>query len=179
MLSLCQAPPIRVGRAWQRLRMHWRRMRRDSGRWGSNCCAAEPDPPACACVWSGIVTNVSSGNRRYLALWFPFLSADRLLISGLSAVQPDTPLALVEKVRGAMRLMAVDQTALALGLAPGLMLADARARVPDLEVADHDSRADQDRSEEHTSELQALMRISYAVFCLKKKKTAVWTLTAE
>src|SRR3546814_5776679 len=33
-----------------------------------------------------------------------------------------------------------------------------------------------DRSEEHTSELQSLMRISYAVFCLKKKKrkTHVW-----
>src|SRR3546814_2152022 len=29
------------------------------------------------------------------------------------------------------------------------------------------------RSEEHTSELQSLMRISYAVFCLKKKKTAI------
>src|SRR3546814_2703487 len=31
-------------------------------------------------------------------------------------------------------------------------------------------RADDARSEEHTSELQSLMRISYAVFCLKKKK---------
>src|SRR3546814_7815270 len=31
-------------------------------------------------------------------------------------------------------------------------------------------RAAADRSEEHTSELQSLMRISYAVFCLKKKK---------
>src|SRR3546814_2013925 len=31
-------------------------------------------------------------------------------------------------------------------------------------------RWDQLRSEEHTSELQSLMRISYAVFCLKKKK---------
>src|SRR3546814_10913699 len=30
---------------------------------------------------------------------------------------------------------------------------------------------DQTRSEEHTSELQSLMRISYAVFCLNKKKT--------
>src|SRR3546814_7639243 len=29
--------------------------------------------------------------------------------------------------------------------------------------------ADQSRSEEHTSELQSLMRISYAVFCLQKK----------
>src|SRR3546814_2203421 len=30
-----------------------------------------------------------------------------------------------------------------------------------------------DRSEEHTSELQSLMRISYAVFCLKKTKTKI------
>src|SRR3546814_8417077 len=29
------------------------------------------------------------------------------------------------------------------------------------------------RSEEHTSELQSLMRISYAVFCLKKNKTTI------
>src|SRR3546814_3107025 len=32
-------------------------------------------------------------------------------------------------------------------------------------------QAHEGRSEEHTSELQSLMRISYAVFCLKKKKT--------
>src|SRR3546814_3888241 len=31
------------------------------------------------------------------------------------------------------------------------------------------------RSEEHTSELQSLMRISYAAFCLKKKKTNIQT----
>src|SRR3546814_8359644 len=31
------------------------------------------------------------------------------------------------------------------------------------------------RSEEHTSELQSLMRISYAVFCLKKKKKNITT----
>src|SRR3546814_6069088 len=31
------------------------------------------------------------------------------------------------------------------------------------------------RSEEHTSELQSLMRISYAVFCLKKKNTIITT----
>src|SRR3546814_8735230 len=34
------------------------------------------------------------------------------------------------------------------------------------------------RSEEHTSELQSLMRISYAVFCLKKKKKN-WTQVIE
>src|SRR3546814_2118649 len=32
------------------------------------------------------------------------------------------------------------------------------------------------RSEEHTSELQSLMRISYAVFCLKKKKQSITNL---
>src|SRR3546814_5437100 len=35
------------------------------------------------------------------------------------------------------------------------------------------------RSEEHTSELQSLMRISYAVFCLKKKKTNIVTDTLQ
>src|SRR3546814_9760617 len=50
-----------------------------------------------------------------------------------------------------------------------------------LDIADRDDAADLCvrcnalRSEEHTSELQSLMRISYAVFCLKKKNT----LTAQ
>src|SRR3546814_8654033 len=39
-----------------------------------------------------------------------------------------------------------------------------------VEVADPYHWLENDRSEEHTSELQSLMRISYAVFCLKKKK---------
>src|SRR3546814_3026030 len=37
-------------------------------------------------------------------------------------------------------------------------------------VAGCDREKHRERSEEHTSELQSLMRISYAVFCLKKKK---------
>src|SRR3546814_8742950 len=40
---------------------------------------------------------------------------------------------------------------------------------PEKQYADAGLDADH-RSEEHTSELQSLMRISYAVFCLKKKK---------
>src|SRR3546814_5073999 len=41
----------------------------------------------------------------------------------------------------------------------------------DVELLDYLSKAKlMQRSEEHTSELQSLMRISYAVFCLKKKK---------
>src|SRR3546814_1769662 len=43
-----------------------------------------------------------------------------------------------------------------------------RDRTPGL--ADIAAEIPADRSEEHTSELQSLMRISYAVFCLKKKK---------
>src|SRR3546814_3874103 len=38
---------------------------------------------------------------------------------------------------------------------------------------------DPNRSEEHTSELQSLMRISYAVFCLKKKKNIHETNTTQ
>src|SRR3546814_13527804 len=37
-------------------------------------------------------------------------------------------------------------------------------------ISGYVSQIDKSRSEEHTSELQSLMRISYAVFCLKKKK---------
>src|SRR3546814_6919134 len=43
-----------------------------------------------------------------------------------------------------------------------------------VELAFDEAEIGQDhRSEEHTSELQSLMRISYAVFCLKKKKNKV------
>src|SRR3546814_10064465 len=42
-------------------------------------------------------------------------------------------------------------------------------RIADLDARD-EGPARAQRSEEHTSELQSLMRISYAVFCLKKKK---------
>src|SRR3546814_2159246 len=45
-----------------------------------------------------------------------------------------------------------------------------RARAVADPAATLQNRADLRRSEEHTSELQSLMRISYAVFCLKKKK---------
>ncbi|HEY9214649.1 MAG TPA: DNA polymerase Y family protein [Ancylobacter sp.] len=48
----------------------------------------------------------------------------------------------VEKVKGALRLSAISPQARAVGLASGLTLADARARIPDLAVADHDSIAD-------------------------------------
>src|SRR3546814_1897349 len=42
--------------------------------------------------------------------------------------------------------------------------------IPFRELIDKHAGGIRGRSEEHTSELQSLMRISYAVFCLKKKK---------
>src|SRR3546814_3117245 len=60
----------------------------------------------------------------------------------------------------------------------GVPTRDAAVRDPPLLAVEHvvvavprDARTHAGRSEEHTSELQSLMRISYAVFCLKKKKT--------
>src|SRR3546814_2624956 len=44
-------------------------------------------------------------------------------------------------------------------------------RIARILAAEESSECQALRSEEHTSELQSLMRISYAVFCLKKKKT--------
>jgi protein ImuB len=79
--------------------------------------------------------------RRYLALWLPFLPTDRLQREARAA--PDErPLALVEKQRGALRLTACDPRAKKLGLRPGLTLADARARAPELAAKPADPGAD-------------------------------------
>lgn len=93
-------------------------------------------------IWNGIVTEAVSTTRRYLALWFPLLPADRWRATH-SYKPDDTPaLAFVEKQRGVMRVVALDPHALHLGLTPGLTLADARARVPDLAVTEQDGHAD-------------------------------------
>src|SRR3546814_5737649 len=61
--------------------------------------------------------------------------------------------------------------ALGMGLAANAALSDRRSAS---RLAEAESlRADDLRSEEHTSELQSLMRISYAVFCLQKKTNKI------
>jgi protein ImuB len=76
-------------------------------------------------------------------VWFPFLPADRLKRQASHWPEQDkAPIIFIEKHRGAMRLAAVSQTALTLGLTPGLTLADARARVPELIAVDVDRPAD-------------------------------------
>src|SRR3546814_4698898 len=56
-------------------------------------------------------------------------------------------------------------------VAPHVLQVDDRERQPEraAEKAQQTQQPKIQRSEEHTSELQSLMRISYAVFCLKKK----------
>ncbi|MGC6401330.1 Y-family DNA polymerase [Sphingomonas sp. FW199] len=80
--------------------------------------------------------------RRFLALWFPFLPTDRLLRDRPFARRGDGPLVLIDRQRGAMRLTACDADALSHGLAPGMTLADAQARVPALIAVVADPAAD-------------------------------------
>src|SRR3546814_6641954 len=60
---------------------------------------------------------------------------------------------------------------MAAGLALGAAVAAVPVLAPHAQEAKHTIVTVVKRSEEHTSELQSLMRISYAVFCLKKKNT--------
>src|SRR3546814_7357285 len=64
--------------------------------------------------------------------------------------------------------LAIEDTILFFGSARILSRDEAEAALQAAEATGGD--VERARSEEHTSELQSLMRISYAVFCLKKKK---------
>lgn len=81
--------------------------------------------------------------RRYLALFLPLLPMERWRLSRPGGEPDETaPFALVEKQSNAQRLYALNPVALIEGLAPGLTLADARARLPQLRVAEADRSAD-------------------------------------
>jgi protein ImuB len=80
-----------------------------------------------------------SSERRYLGVALPLLPAERLRRS--SAALPE-PLALVARERGRVVIRALDAAGLAEGIAPGMALADARARLPDLAAQPHDAAAD-------------------------------------
>jgi protein ImuB len=89
---------------------------------------------------------------RILSLWLPDLATDRLLRHAWRAVDgrdgagsvldPERPLATFAGHRGALRLDAVCARAREAGLAPGMMLADARAMVPALQVQAAEPAAD-------------------------------------
>jgi protein ImuB len=76
--------------------------------------------------------------RRILALWFLRLPTDRLQRKARGA----HPLVVAQKIDNALCLSAVDLAAAKIGLRPGMTLADARARVLALDVAEADEIAD-------------------------------------
>lgn len=86
----------------------------------------------------------NSTPRRYLALWLPYLSTERIgRIERASGLAPDkAPLVIVGRRENALRLVAADPQARALGLLPGLAFADARALVPHMRVENEDEAAD-------------------------------------
>jgi protein ImuB len=83
---------------------------------------------------------------RYLSLWLPEWPVERVRLKARRGNQPfppdEAPLALVAHERGVPRLAAVNPAGRALGLGPGLALADARAICPGLLVRDAEPAAD-------------------------------------
>jgi protein ImuB len=86
----------------------------------------------------------SEKSRRILALDFPALPLDRIRRNRKrqEETSADLPLVVVAKIDNALYLTATDARAMRDGLYPGLPLADARARVPALDVVEADDPAD-------------------------------------
>src|SRR3546814_10284792 len=82
-----------------------------------------------------------------------------------------TPIAIRGRISGlqAFTLSSIDQHGTHWMYLP--LLGSARAGEVSRQERERLTLPEEFRSEEHTSELQSLMRISYAVFCLKKKNT--------
>lgn len=96
--------------------------------------------------------------QRILALWFPYLATERILRQRLGRSwrsgrivnhssqgreQPDRmPLIISHLDRNAQRIFALDERAEALGLKPGMGIADARAMHPEIDVVEADPQAD-------------------------------------
>jgi len=78
---------------------------------------------------------------RYLSLWLRRLATDRLRHPA-SAPDEDRPLVVTALVKSALRIVAMNDAAHALGLRSGMPLADARAMYPALAVAPNDPEAD-------------------------------------
>ncbi|MBX9454141.1 MAG: DNA polymerase Y family protein [Mesorhizobium sp.] len=90
--------------------------------------------------------------RRIMALWFPLLPTERILRARLGRAWRSgarregkgacQPLAVSRRENNTQRIAALDEAAAALGLRPGMGVADARAMHPGLEVIEAESEAD-------------------------------------
>jgi protein ImuB len=83
----------------------------------------------------------SPPTRRLLALWLPHLPTDRLARSAADRGAATARVTIAQR-HATLELAAVDARTAALGLAPGMALAEARALVPDLVAAPSDALAD-------------------------------------
>src|SRR3546814_8828742 len=118
----------------------------------------------------GAQRRLDSGQRDLLQTFLPRRLAQRVEILALAGEKLLRLVELDPAVRGSLVGAAI--------LAVGQILRAGPARFDDVPaigggfgvVDDQRGGGALARSEEHTSELQSLMRISYAVFCLKKKK---------
>src|SRR3546814_952302 len=122
----------------------------------SDCCSSDLE---------GVVEFLAALGRAHHAV----LEAAAFLVA--RAVQRQQ---LVLAEAGALLQHGVDQLAgrlRAAGQRGHLLLVVEQLVEQEADVVERRGVGDHLRSEEHTSELQSLMRISYAVFCLKKKKT--------
>src|SRR3546814_1564901 len=98
------------------------------------------------------------------AIWLIAGAAEGSVRDGLSILDQAIAHADLESGDGGRARIGADQVRAMLGLSDRSSIAQLMAA-----ILEGDSGG-AIRSEEHTSELQSLMRISYAVFCLKKKK---------
>src|SRR3546814_9060276 len=107
--------------------------------------------------WSSDVCSSDLDLRQH------FRPRDRAAPAGLA--EQEAPFPIADSVAGMARRLEAQR------------LAEARHEAVDAERVvdprDEVGRGGRTRSEEHTSELQSLMRTSYAVFCLKKKNTLI------
>lgn len=91
---------------------------------------------------------LSTPGQRILALHFPYLPTDRIArklwgLSWRSKKRPDhPPIVCAGRRDNALRLIAIDEVAVACSLKRGQGLAEARAMYPDIDVFDEDERAD-------------------------------------
>src|SRR5436309_15521310 len=91
--------------------------------------------PAASGHWPG--TIMSAPSRRYLSVWLRRLPTGRI-----ARRFPPEALVVAAPIRQALRLTAVNDAAVALGLKVGMALADARAMYPQIAIADADEQAD-------------------------------------
>src|SRR3546814_3640229 len=115
--------------------------------WSSDVCSAE----LAACVAAVLLTQAWAESH--------FLEETRARAAAKLDLYASNLAGALGKYQSVPKLLALHSDVVALFEASGDPAVQARA-----------NRLTETRSEEHTSELQSLMRISYAVFCLKKKK---------